>query len=122
MNTKSLRHSEEYLGYKIQNLRKDYEQHIHNLQENHDLNFIRWKITSEIGRAFDAAYREELESVNQSYIAKMDELHQELNALRLQLHSMNKEFITKSKNYLRKLEQQIKNFSKTILENPGITS
>lgn len=81
MKDRSIKSSQEYIKFTIEDLRRDFENQIGNLQHHHEESLNKWKSDPTLSGALEAAYHEELEQLKNNFTFKLNDIQEEVNSL-----------------------------------------
>jgi methyl-accepting chemotaxis protein len=81
MKDLSLRYTEASIKMIIEDLERDYEKQISNLQQHHEKAMLQWKEDSTLSVAYEAAYKEELEQLRSKFNNRLKAVQEEVNSL-----------------------------------------
>lgn len=112
MSDRSIKYSEEYIRIKIEYLVKEYSARIRELNQHHKEALTRWSKESDIGKAVEAAYSEEMDTLRQSFQSGLADVKSEFNDLRKKFRSIKKDLIKTTLESLREMEFGLMNLMK----------
>jgi hypothetical protein len=112
MSDRSIKYSEEYIRIKIEDLVREYSCRIRELNQHHAEALVRWKKGSDIGRAVEAAYFEELDTLRRAFQSNLDEVKAEFSELQKKFRHIRKDLIKTTLESLREMEFGLMNLTK----------
>ena len=81
MRDRSIKSSEEYIKVIIEDLRRDFENQMGDLQLHHEEALNKWKRDPHLSGALEAAYHEELEQLKNKFTFKLNDVQEAVNSL-----------------------------------------
>ena len=112
MNDRSVKYSEEYIRIKIEDLVRTYAQKARELKIHHDEALSHWNKESEVGKAIEAAYREELLILKEAYKSSLTDVRDEFRALKKKFKSIRKDLVKSTLESVREMEFGLMNLLK----------